>query len=1088
MHLISRPLLFVLLACGVCITELGVHAHDATLQRALTAHCFDCHNEDTTEGEFSLQALLEGTARPEDAATALERIYVRVGAGEMPPEDADTLGDGDRRDLIASVDARIRNLAEQLRDDPGVVAMPRLTPYEYRNVICELSGGIVTDGGRLLPNEGGAGEGFANVGAAQVMTLPQYEKYIDAAKDALRHLRVYPGSGRGHESRPSPPRPASTTRGFVASSTTSVWMPFPRSAVDAPAAARKEVVDEIIAWHVAQQQKWGAEHRDHLEQELGFVHAAYLEAALNYLQRNDHAAELHNFASIASRNSQSERINLAPAAMKKWWAILNSDDKSSPHAAWAAKWRRLAEEAELSPAERRARCVAIVAGDNNIVVETEDFAPPYEISFHEAKEEVLEAAEKKGHWPFRIEIGDAKELFLIVTDAGDGNRGEYAVWRRGRFVFRDGSSKPWQDAVTIIGARSGKEYPFGFDGEQSNVLSDDAVGAKPPGALKFAVPENAIVFEVDLTLDENRTKLASIQALVLKEKPKSSSYIPGRFVFGGKKRPVSAGAKLKQEQERALRKRNVSEANKTKIGLNAERNVFSTWSHTSLESIGGPWPDQDADKYEANFPYHYTVPEVLLNATDADLAQLRALQERLASLVSVDSDRRDPDAAAMYRREAESFIRPFARRAWRRNLTAEELHALMRLYDNSQQQGLSFDSSVKSSLLLVLSSPHFIYKQYPAAASKVPNGRSGTAALSSHALATRLAFFLWGSLPDDKLLERANHDELQDPAILRREAQRMLADPRARSLATDFAGQLWDFADFRNFTNPDESRFPEFTPELRAAMAGEVEAFLTDLFQHDRPLTNILGADYTFANELLAAHYEIDVGDEATSPPVDLNRPVPKGLVAPSPTFRRVHLPSQRGGLATMGLFLTKKSLPLRTSPVQRGVWVMENLLGRHLPNPPADVPPLSDDDTNQDGENIRQQLERHRAQASCASCHDKIDPLGISLENFDAIGRWRELERDGTALATVAETHDGAQLEGSVGLQAYLMTHRDEFVNHFNRKLLGYALGRSVHIGDRALLQRMSQRLEEEQFAFSVLIDEIVCSPQFRTKRSDVE
>ena len=172
---------------------------------------------------------------------------------------------------------------------------------------------------------------------------------------------------------------------------------------------------------------------------------------------------------------------------------------------WAAEWRKLVKQSELTCAEVRKRCLAIVSGREKIVVDTEDYAPPYEISFREAKQEVLEAAEKKGHWPFRIDIGDAEELFLIVTDAGDGNRGEYAVWHHGRFVFRDGSSKSWEDIVTILGARSGKQYPFGFDGEKSKVLSDDAVGAKPPGALKFAVPKNAIVFEVDLTLDENRS-------------------------------------------------------------------------------------------------------------------------------------------------------------------------------------------------------------------------------------------------------------------------------------------------------------------------------------------------------------------------------------------------------------------------------------------------------------------------------------------------------------------------------------------------------------------------------------------------------
>ena len=1022
------------------------------LSAALTTHCVDCHNDDTTEGEFSLVSLLDQKADAETVARFLQRVRSRVSAGEMPPEDSNTLTAQERRGLVELVDGELDSLADQLRDDPGEVAMARLTPYEYRNVIRDLSGGVVANGGRLLPNEGGAGEGFSNVGTAQVMTLPQYEKYVDAAKDALRHLRVNPIKESGSPGgRPSP-------------EVSMAWKPFPRQSVDAPAAARQEVVDEIIAWHVAQQQKWGAEHRDDLEQRLGFVHAAYLEAAWRYAHREDQNASIDLFAWVPVEESDGDRIGLAPAALAKWWTILNSDDADSVHTAWAAAWRKLAGREDLSNVELRERCVAIVAGTDEIVVETEDFGPPYEISFHEAREEVLQAAEEEGHWPFRIDIGDAQELFLIVTDAGDGNLGEYAVWRRGRFIFRDGNSKPWQEAVTIVGANSGNEYLFGLDGEKSNVLGEDAVGAKPPGALKFTVPEDAIVFEVDLTLDENRTQLASIQALVLKEKPRSQSYVPGRYVFGGKKRPVTAGAKLKQEQERALRKRNVAEANRTKIGLNAERNVFAKWDRTAVEAIGGPWPDQDADRHEPRFPYHYTVDEVLRNATSGDLADLDRLARRLASLV----DRRDEE---VLRTQAEEIVRPLTRRAWRRDVTPAEVSLLMQFYDGSRGQGLSFDSAVKSSLTMVLASPHFIYKQLPTDSGSTSGARPGTAPLTSHALATRLAFFLWGSLPDDELLELAAQDELRRAEVLREQARRMLRDRRARSLAIDFAGQLWGYSDFESFNNPDSQRFPEFTPTLRRAMVTEVKTFLADIFQSHRPLTDILVADYSFVNGVLAELYG-----------VTLERSVSGA------EYVRVSLPPERGGLATMGLFLTKTSLPLRTSPVQRGVWLMESLLGRHLPNPPANVPSLSEDETNDAGENIREQLERHRADSSCASCHDKIDPLGISLENFDPIGRWRETERDGALLATVATKHEGMRLDGSAGLKTYLAAHRDEFIEHFNRKLLGYALGRAVNIGDRDLLARMRERLKSEEYRFSVLIDEIVASPQFRTRRIDRE
>lgn len=506
----------VLIAWTFCMflaeSPLTTAADDSlNLSVQLSAHCLDCHNSETTEGELDLTNLTAGSGVTPQNAPVLENMLKRVMAAEMPPADFGSLPGSDQDVLIRSLNKELDHLAERFRDDPGQIAMARLTPYEYRNVIRDLSGGIVSSGGRWMPNEGGAGEGFANVGEAQVMTPQQYEKYLDAAKDTLRHLRVYP-----------------------CSEFNMVWTAYPRSPVLRSESARKELTDEVIAWFVAQQQKWGEEHRDELERQLGFVHAAYLEAAWHYHHRDNPQAEITSFATVIGAEANAPEIALAPVALKKWWRILNSDDPKSPHAAWATAWRALANEQDLSDAELRKRCLSIVTGDD-VVVEAEDFAPLYEISFHEAKEEVLAAAEQQGRWPFRIDIGDAQELFLTVTDAGDGNRGEYAVWSKGRFVFRDGTSQPWQDVIKLLGANSGKAYPFGVDGEGANVLAADALGVRPPGALKFVVPQGANVFEVDLTLDSNRTKQVSIQALVLKQKPKSQSYIPGRYVFGGKK-------------------------------------------------------------------------------------------------------------------------------------------------------------------------------------------------------------------------------------------------------------------------------------------------------------------------------------------------------------------------------------------------------------------------------------------------------------------------------------------------------------------------------------------------------------------------
>ncbi|KAA5540723.1 DUF1592 domain-containing protein [Roseiconus nitratireducens] len=1037
----------------------------------LSHHCFDCHDGSTTEGELNLASMVEVDG--ESQARIYQRVAERVAAGEMPPDDASSLSDEERRSILRHVDKRLSDLADALRDDPGRVELTRLTPYEYRNIMRDISGGVFVGAGRFLPNEGGAGEGFANVGAAQSMTLAQYEKYVDAARNTLAHVRFYPLANNNEAAD-------------------SAWTTYPRSASDEPVDARQEVADEIIQWHVAQQQKWNEEHRRDLERQLGFAHPAYLESSWRYQVRESREQILSEFAwvPVDATDVDGERIELSPVALEKWFKILIGDVSNSVHRDWASAWQQLPQDPAVPLADVRTRCVEIVSGNDNVVVETEDYAPAYEISFHEAKNEVLQAAEEKGHWPFRIDIGDAEELFLIVTDAGDGGRGEYAVWRRGRFIFRDGTSRQWQDVVTIVGANSGREYPFGFDGEKTKSLRDDELGAKPPGALKFQVPEDAIVFEVDLTLDRARTETASIQALVLKQKPKSQSYVPGRFVFGGKKRPVTAAARLKKEQERALRKRNIAEANKTKIGLNAERNVFAAWQRTSLEAIGGPWPEQEADKFEADFPYHFTVHEVVRNATRDDLAELNHFQNRLEALA-----RSHPSTGPAVSNAEEQLVRrtikQFAESLWRRQIGDQDTERLIKLYRESRANGFSFDSSIKSSLMAVMISPDFLLRGLSRSGGDTKGNELSSVAdsnghpcrpLSTEALATRLSFFLWASIPDQELRELAATDRLRDPDVLVQQARRMLKDPRAKSLATDFAGQLWGFSDFVTFVNPDAERFKEFDEHLRASMQAEVELFLADVFQGNRPLTNLLVSDDSILDERLAKHYNLEAQYESADESAGAVER--RGLSSEPSSHRVVKLTAERGGLATMGLFLTKTSLPLRTSPVQRGVWVMESLLGRHLPNPPANVPPLSEDDTNTAGESILLQLERHRADRSCASCHDKIDPLGISLEGFDAIGRTRQIEREGRPLSTVATTHDGFELRGAAGLKEYLIQNTDEFVDHFNRKLLGYALGRAVSIGDHFLLNQMKQNLIEQHYRFSSLVETIVLSPQFRTKR----
>ena len=1017
-----RLFLPALIVVSALLADSSLQAFPALFEQ----HCFKCHDATQTEGDLDLEAFVAKTSNLASVPT-LDDIITRVSEGDMPPKKAKKKPtDEERKAIITWAQSQIDALAQASMDDPGVVVMPRLTRNEYRNVIRDLSGGVVPKAGEYLPNEGGAGEGFANVGEAQAMGAAQFEKYIEAAKGALHCLRV------------------SAHDGFV-------WRAVPRESVDDPKAAIKEEADDIIAWYVGQQQKWGAVHRAELEKQFGSAHALYLEEAW----RAKHG-----------RSALTER--LAPVALEKWTRLLNNTDTKSPFADWAKAWRAI--PANVSDAKLRATCLAIVSGKADaaaaaIAENKGDFAPPYETSFREAKEEVLAAAKNEGCWPFRIDIGYAKELFLIMTDAGDGGGGEYGLWRKGRFIFKDGSAKPWQDTVKIVGANSGRDFPWGLDGESQPKLDADAVGQKPPGALKFAVPQNAIVFEVDFTLDRNRTKVASVQALVLKEKPASQSFVPGRFVFGGRDavaKTAKGNTKTDANKERGqlLRKRNVAEANETKLGLNAERNLFADWTRTSLEAIGGPWPEHTAEMAEPNAPYFYTVAEVRRNATPEDLAQLRVMEDRLVALAQ-------PATKDVLERKVREWLSAFATKAWRRPLQDPESARLVQLYRDAAAQNVSFDSAMKVPLLTVMVSRDFVFRGreadtfVPCAQDLVAGNK--TLPQSSHALASRLSFFLWASIPDDELLRLAVADKLRDPAVLVAQAKRMLKDPRAESLATDFAAQLWGFGDFESFTGPDEKRFAEFTPALRQAMFDEVTTFLTDLIRNDRPLTALLDADYTFADAELAKHYGV--------------KTTPAG-------FERIALPPDRGGLPTMALFLTKTSLPLRTSPVQRGVWVVEQFLGRKIPAPPPNVGKISEDEKSADGLPIRDQLAKHRADANCAACHARFDAMGVSLENFDPIGRWRTADRSGDAIVSTDTLHDGTELNGITGLKKYLRDHQDEVFRHFTRKLLGYALGRAVLPGDRALLDRMNTSLEQDGHKFSSLVEAIVTSPQFTTRR----
>ena len=407
---------------------------------------------------------------------------------------------------------------------------------------------------------------------------------------------------------------------------------------------------------------------------------------------------------------------------------------------------------------------------------------------------------------------------------------------------------------------------------------------------------------------------------------------------------------------------------------------------------------------------------------------------------------------------AKELLSRILRRAIRRPVVDNDLSGLMTLFEQGNQQA-GFEAGIELALSSILIHPEFLFR-----VERDPKelGTGESYQISDLELATRLSFFLWSSIPDDQLLQLAEEGRLREPGVLESETSRMLADPRSQSLATNFAGQ-WLYLRNLNSITPDGRLFPDFDDNLRQAFRRETELLFEHILKEDRSVLEFLKADYTFLNERLARHYVI--------PHIFGSR------------FRRVVLTddSHRGGVLRHGSILMVTSYATRTSPVLRGKWVLENLLGTPPPPPPDDVPAL-EDNTVEDSASVRKRLEQHRANPACASCHDLIDPAGFALENYDAVGRWRLLDQ-GSPVDASGGLPGGRTFEGPAALEQELMDRPELFVGTMVEKLLIYAIGRGYETYDAPAVRTVVRHAKRKQFRFSSLVLGIVQSPPFQMR-----
>ncbi|MDE3196012.1 MAG: DUF1592 domain-containing protein [Acidobacteriota bacterium] len=410
---------------------------------------------------------------------------------------------------------------------------------------------------------------------------------------------------------------------------------------------------------------------------------------------------------------------------------------------------------------------------------------------------------------------------------------------------------------------------------------------------------------------------------------------------------------------------------------------------------------------------------------------------------------------------ANKILANLVHRAYRRPVTAADLKPLMAFYTDARAKGGSFDNGIEMALRAVLVSPDFLFRIEHDPAGSAPGSVHRVSDLE---LASRLSFFLWSSIPDDELLKLAEEGKLKDPQVVQAQVARMLDDPKSKAFVSNFAGQYLYVRNLASMT-PDPDEFPDFDNDLRQDFAKETEMFFNSVVRDNRPITELLSARYTYVNDRLAQFYGI---------------PNVYG-----PQFRRVELTDpRRVGILGQGSLLTVTSYPNRTSVVQRGKWVLENLLGTPPPPPPPNVPSL--DPHGKSGKlSMRQAMEAHRANPVCASCHSRMDPIGFALENFNGIGEWRDQD-NGTTIDASGTLPDGSKFNGAAGLADALLTHhRDEFLSTFTEKLMTYALGRGLEAYDRPAVRAVMRDAAKQNDTIPALIESIVRSPQFTMRKT---
>jgi hypothetical protein len=1056
-------------------------------------YCFQCHGKTSPMAGMSIEQLT-AQASVGDGYAQWEKVAAALEQNRMPPKGMPQPPDAQRSAAVAWIHAELSAFARKNAGDPGRVTVRRLTSGEYGYAIQDLTG-IELETGIDASSDSVGGEGFTNFGDVQFMQDANLERYLEAAKLVANHavigsgpLEFYhdPGKSGFEMSAIARIKDIYTKQGFR---TVSGEGGFPFG-----------------------QEKYGK----------------VFYTAWRYQHRAALGEPKATLKDLAAREGLTARF------AEHIWSVINNPAIAYPSAEVVARFKKLPppEAGEKAARDACAELQKFVTGWPSWLFARGDAASggagdesPLIINERSLK------VDAKHHFSFirggrggrgAAPTGPAKVYMNVAAVNPMATGKPVIIWRNATIGFRTGFGRgpaqpvagdqnaTDQAAAAAVGAgaqrrglppvprhplrevvtdESAAQLAFGKSLDGAPVGPDD-FASDSSVSFEVKLPQGVSVFDLQVDAEVGADRNQVFRVVFSDRADGSVRGIPVRAILGDPESKGYQTFKAGVLELAAIMPPNANgeptPADKDPVPLPfdstynvPEHDDFDTtvkyirddrfiYEHM-LDDATRARVDHAWNDLYASFEYHDHYVQLLAKHYNLDLKGKHISQLDEATLGAFPAEARQYMAPhiAEYKRvmAAQAAARPkrvedcleLAARAWRRPLTDKEKQGLRSFYDKTMTAEPDHQKAVRALIARILVSPAFLYRV------EQPSQAVVVKPLSDWEMASRLSFFIWASIPDDELRRAAAAGELSNPQQIQRQVKRMTADPKARRMATEFFGQWLGFYHFDQSKGVDTSRFPEFTNEVRESMYDEAVSFFEHIVRKDRPVREMLSADYTFLNQPLAKFYGV------------------KKEVKSKSEMELVEGADNRGGMLRLGAILTAFSAPLRTSPVKRGDWVLRRILGTATPPPPADAGSIPADDKLFGGMTVKQRLEVHKRNATCANCHLRIDPLGFSLEHYDSTGRWRDHYADGKAIEDSAALADKTEIAGVDGLLKYLNSREDQVLKTLSRKLIGYALGRTVLISDQPLIDKLIAN--GGNATFSQLAAEIAASPQFRNR-----